>query len=352
MADEIKKDDGVEEEVEQEETISEEVLKSNTDFDAKVADAADATLATEEPKKDEDDGDEKNAADEKAAAEKVEADKVAKAADEKNASEAEKDPISTSLIIRAAKAGLSEADIQQYAKGTELDNAVSVAEQSQKESKTIEKTDTEKAAEAEAGKFDVKKLFAEVKLADGSNVDINDYDEGMLKVLDKIGESVTGLTSKITEQNTVIENLKAENGTMIANASAKANDDYTEWFDSKIADLGETFEDVLGKGNINEVKTNADAIKARGAIDEQMGVLAAGYKANKKPLPTSDVLFDMAVKTLHTEKYIQQAAKINKGNKRADQAIGPGSKKAAVVTDTDTARKGNSDFDKKIAESV
>jgi len=96
-----------------------------------------------------------------------------------------------------------------------------------------------------------------------------------------------------------------------------------EWFDGQIKDLGEDFEAVLGKGTVKDIAFGSAAFKKRGEIAERMEVLANGYIASGKPVPSDKALFDESVKIV-LEKEIKAADErklASKLEKRAGQHI-------------------------------
>ena len=70
----------------------------------------------------------------------------------------------------------------------------------------------------------------------------------------------------------------------------------TAWFDSKYADLGDEWTEVLGKQVDRNMNERSDQYKNRVRLVEAMNALDIGYKAQGKQL-SDDVLFNRALRT-------------------------------------------------------
>jgi len=326
------------EKVEQKEDISAEVKKANDDFDKKfIGDgiSAEKTVASEDKKPEK--------ADKKVADEKDSGDKKVEKKVEDPAKQEEAEVISDELAERVEKAGLTEADVGRFGTVEDLEAALDVlearkTEKVEPEKKIVEKTDVEKKAEADAKAEEDKPYDC------GLNPDT--YDEGLVAAVNKMGNDFKAELKSLKAENA---ELKGETTQLAKVHRQKAQDEATEKFDKRIADLGEDFEDVFGKGTIKEIKIESPEFKNRAALDEKISVLWQSYKLSGAKIPSNDELFQEALLILHTQKIKQKDFKPTKTKLklRAGQAIGRGSGKIPNATAIDEASQANKDFDAK-----
>jgi len=302
--------------------IPAEVKKSNDEFDKKIIgddkNTAGETVVSEEKKPEKTDT---KVADEKDAGKKAE---------EKGEQQEEIVTVSDELAERAVKAGFSVEKIEKFSTVEDLENAVEVIESHQV------KVEPEKKPEVK-----VEQKAGEEKPYD-CGLDPEMYDPGVIGAINKVGDTLLAENKQLKQQ------LAGITGKFQADEVAET----TKWFDNKLAELGEDFEPVFGKGAFNDVRKESAEFKNRAALDTEMTALRAGYAAVGKPLPSKDRIFEMALNNLHKDKLKQAELKptILKLKTRAGQTISRSTSKTAVTTTADKLRQANATLDDKIQE--
>lgn len=180
--------------------------------------------------------------------------------------------ISDSLVERAVKAGMTLADAQGASSGDSLERMVGLLENRQSDSGDDEVQDDQAGGEVD----EYEKLVDSIP-----DLDEDEYSEDVVGVFSTMKTAMRGLLDKV-------------NSLQSANSEIAANET-TRWFDGQIADLGEQYESVLGKGSQSDVGKNSDYFANRGKVAEHMDVLTAGYESIGKAIPSKDVLFKAAV---------------------------------------------------------
>jgi len=309
-----------------------EIKKANEDFDAKMKDEPEETVADEESGDDEDKiGEEGNAAEKEAKA-KAEADAKAeaeakKAADEKIPAEVDEEE-DKALLDRAGKAGLTEAQVKSFSSKEDLEAAVGI----------LESRHPEKEAE--------KKVVEDKPYDCGLDPDV--YDKGLIEAVNKMGNDFKAELKALKDENAA---LKTNVDTFSERDKQKAAAEHTDWFDEQLAGL-DGFDDVFGKGTYEDVNKGSNEFKNRKALDQEMWTIAAGYEATGRKVPVKAELFKMALNMKFPEKIkgavVAEAGK--KLSKRASQNLGRGSGKEAPTTSIEKANQVNKDFDKKLLD--
>ncbi len=175
--------------------------------------------------------------------------------------------ISDGLLERAAIAGMSISDAKSFQNAQALERTISLLEKSKAE--TVEPK-VEIEPKVEKNPFDdIPELDPEV------------YDE-------KIVEAFKGIKGIVESQAKELAELKA-------GSTARQSQDATSVFDASIDALGERFHTVLGKGNIEAVRSNAEAFANRVKLSERINMIQAGYAGIGKTV-TRDQVFAEAVR--------------------------------------------------------
>ena len=147
-----------------------------------------------------------------------------------------------------------------------------------------------------------------------------------------------------------INEMKAERDELKAAVQQQAATEYTNWFDRKVAGLGEDFHESLGVGDFEDIEPGSPEMENRGKIDNKMRILEKAFQKAGKPVPSRSELFKKAVSYEFNEiknKSKTEKATVKKMEKRAAQTIGKGSSKASAIS-ASKALKANTDFDEKI----
>ena len=97
----------------------------------------------------------------------------------------------------------------------------------------------------------------------------------------------------------------------------------TRWFDGKIAELGEDFVDVLGKGTRADLDAAGPSYAKRAEIASKVSVLREGYRATGAEVPSRDALFAEASRVVLGEKVaeVEKVRAAGKLQQRSTQHI-------------------------------
>lgn len=236
--------------------------------------------------------------------------------------------IDEALEARIEAAGLTQEEVEKFDSVEALEKTLDIIE-ARSEKKPVEKTKEEIAAE--------QKAIEEANKPYSCGLDPEVYDQGVIKAIDSLGNTL------LTELKT----LKAENETLKAHNVEQIRRKNTEWFDSKIASLGEAYEDIFGKGTIDDMDVKSTVFKNRAKLDVEIKTLRRGYLSSGRAIPSNDKLFDMALSIAFKNKQKQVALEPTKKKlqARASQTIGKGS---SAVNSADTALSIQRKFDKLI----
>lgn len=313
-------------------TIPEKVKKSNQDFDKKLAGDAENSVgqtAYSDDKKEKPEQTKTKVADEKTdTGEKKDEVEDVEQQDETD----EVIEIDDELAERIEKVGLTQEQVEKFSSIEDLEAALDMLEANAPSGK-----ETGRKAEEPA-----PKKTEEADKPYECGLDKEKYDEGVISAINKVGDTLLARISK----------LEKVNATLTAQNTQRAENEATTWFDSQIAALGPDFEDVFGKGNIDDIKRGSKQFKNRAALDKEITKIIVGCRAVGDPIPAKNKLFQTALRNLHQEKLTQKDLKTTKEKlgSRATQAIGRGSSKASATTVADKVRQANSDFDAKLNE--
>jgi hypothetical protein len=114
------------------------------------------------------------------------------------------------------------------------------------------------------------------------------FDERLIGRLNKMA----GRLQDLAAEN---KSLKESHAQLAATSSGQSTERAEKFFDGQISSLGEDFEPIFGKGGFGSLERGSEVFKQRAAVLEEVGALAAGYKAVNKPVPNIDTLFSRAV---------------------------------------------------------
>jgi hypothetical protein len=239
----------------------------------------------------------------------------------------EKPKLSPEILLRAANAGLTLAQAISFSSNEDLENALAIFEA--KTPKPDDKTGKDgKEGEEKPEIYDC-------------GLDPGEYDENIIKKFNEMGQTIIDLKKqlKVSQEKVSEDSDKAtRNATIIA---------HTAWIDSQFSKLGPETEDLFGKGNHKDLKPDTEHYKNRAAVDREVMAIAAGYKSTGQSPPPKDKIFERAVNNLFSEKIkaVKETATKDRLNKRAKQAIGPGS---AADVEENKVLKLQQEFDAKI----
>lgn len=243
----------------------------------------------------------------------------------------------------AAKATSEDDSIN--AAADDLEKEMEAESKKSDEQKATEKAEADqKAADEAAAK--AKETEEEKPFDCGLSTDEDSegnpgYEPALVETLNKQGQAVQDRAKAAEKANEVLSSK-------LDQQSAQRNAD---WLDGKFNGLGENFDDVLGKGEFDDLEPGSDQRANRIAVSKRMGVTIDAYVKAEKAIPTRTKLFDMAVDKLFNKETNQPKTDketIAKAGKRAAQTLGTGSKKASTVSAAQKALQVQKDFDAKI----
>jgi hypothetical protein len=314
MADEDKKveEEVTEEEVKVETEATEAEAKEEADaakmeeFDSKIDD----TDSEEDDSADDDDGEEEAAKKEPPAKEEA-----AKVTSEEDSINAAADDLEKEIEAEFAKTDEQKADEKAEAEKVKAD---------------------EDAAQAKKDEEEAEKPYD-----CGLGTDEGEYEPELVEALNKQGQAQQ-------DRAVVAEKANEELTTRLDQASADRNAD---WLDRKFEALGENFDEVLGKGEFDDLEIGGTQRANRIAVSKRMGAVMRAYAKAEKAIPTRTKLFSMAVDNLFNKETKQPETDkkaIAGAKKRAGNVLGGGGKKATTVSAEQQASKVQRDFDAKI----
>lgn len=269
-------------------------------------------------------------------ADKAKAEAEAKTkADEKSSVDDPNKEVDDSLLERAVRVGLNLKQAKEY--GSLLESTVSLLEESQsKKAETSEgNTEAETKAKEEA---DAKAKDDEAPYDCG--LDPAEYDEGLIKGLNELGTMLKKRVVALETGHT--KNTESLHSVRITK--------HTDWLDSKVNHLPENLTEVYGKGEIDDIEMDSDQFKARAALDTKISTIASELRAAKKPVPSRNKLFDMAITELHKSTIKADDKTKAKLKARAKEALGGGSGRVSAETADAEALQANKDFDSQLDE--
>jgi hypothetical protein len=113
------------------------------------------------------------------------------------------------------------------------------------------------------------------------------------------------LKKVIQKQQQDIQQFKDQTS-HIARSSQEAHAaEVASWFDSKIAGLGEDFNDTLGTGATMALTPGSPQALKRDSIATTAAALLQGYRATGQKVPPRDEVFDAAARIVLKDEYIQ-----------------------------------------------
>ena len=273
----------------------------------------------------------------KEARETAEAEAKAKADEKSSEEKASDDEVDESLLERAEEAGMTREKAGEFGSKEDLERACELLEERQdEEAMTPEEVEAEKQAKA-----DVEAKIEDDKKPYDCGLDPAEYDEDLIKVLNELG---TDLKKRVV----ALEGSHTTNRTAIDSDRVMRN---TDWLDSKFNRMSdEALVKVYGEGDIEDIDEGSDQFKARAKLDIQITKIAGDFRRTKKPMPSRNKLFDLAIETLHKGKSTKKvdAKTAAKLEARKKQALGPGSTKVSAETAETKALQTNKDFDSKL----
>jgi colicin import membrane protein len=247
------------------------------------------------------------------------------------------DEVDESLLERAEKVGLSRDKAGEFSSKEDLERTVVLLEESQSEK---QQTPEEKEAE-EKVKAEAEAKAEEDKKPYDCGLDPEEYDEGLIKVLNDLG---TMLKQRV---------VSLEEGQLKHASTLKSSrvTQHTDWLDSKVNRLAdEELTKIYGKGDIDDFEDDSPEFKARAALDTTISKIAAGLRSANKRVPSRNKLFDMAIEKLHKGKSKVDTKTKTKLEARAKTALGGGSGKVSAESVEQKALQTQKEFDAKIDE--
>jgi len=210
----------------------------------------------------------------------------------------------------------------------------------------IEKQSTEEEVEEKVEVKPEEKIEEKEKSEDepyDSGLDPDEFDEGYIKVVNEMGQ-------KFTDEIKTLKSEKAELANLVTDQNSQR---YTDWLDRKINALGDDFTEIYGEGEFDDIEPASEQFENRAKLDKRITLTAQAYKSMGKPVPSRNKLFNQAVTYLHKEivnKSKTDEETIKKLAERKGQVIGKVSKKGSTISALEKATQAMKDFDKKVDE--
>lgn len=230
--------------------------------------------------------------------------------------------IPANLVREAEQLGFSQEDIQSFGDAAGLERALVVFNRQLAARGRPDEPGTQEP-EKEPQKETPKLELPEINLEE-VDPEIAKYIEGQSKVIQDLYGQVQGLSG-----------LQEQVQTLHAQEQQRQIEAFTSTFDGFIDNLGDSWDDVFGK-------KAGDPDKARADLMNEVSVLAAGYEATGREMPTADDLINRALRSLHGDRFQNLARKELNGKlkQRARQGIArPSNRKATDMTPEDRAAR-------------
>lgn len=209
------------------------------------------------------------------------------------------------LVAAAKMAGLNDEDIAAFPSEAALDRTLaSLARRGLLgQGKPREASPTPEAAKPQAQEVQAETKAHRYELPK----ELDEYDEQIVKVIRGMNEhyaaQLEALAAKADKADKIEQAWTAQQ--QESQRSQMMRD--IEWFDTKIAGLGEEFQELFGKGDTLSLEPG-EALTHRDEVFSQMLALAKVYRDTGLRMPSPDVLFDRAFHSVHG-KTINQKAK-------------------------------------------
>jgi hypothetical protein len=186
------------------------------------------------------------------------------------------------LVNRAKALGMTDDDLALFGSEAALERVVEM---------TLDKRTQELQAPAGA---DVKKGQEQQPETPEEKIDALKFewdadvtDPAVIKAVDQVTKFYD---QRLQEQGEVMQSIIGQ----LQAETARRN---TEWFDSRVSDLGASWKDTLGEGPLSSLVKGSPEHAARMAIVDGISVLEAGYKAQGMQMPPKNELFEQALTT-------------------------------------------------------
>lgn len=229
--------------------------------------------------------------------------------------------LSAELVLEAEALGVSKATIEAFASDEHLRSALE---------KVYERRSPAKTPADEEKQEDEPPEPEEFKL----DLDEDEFDPKLISAVKGMADEINRLRKEQFEQK------KTGQGSQEA-AQARADMEFVQTFDTMIAELGDAYAPLLGKGTIDTLDPDSPQMKAREDVVDQMNATnASRMRRGEKPLD-GKVAFQRAVAAVFPDKTnnIARHDLSDKVKKRGKQIIGrPLSGKKPVDTRTDEDR--------------
>lgn len=198
---------------------------------------------------------------------------------EKGESAAEKKPaaLDNRLLARAAAAGIALSDARSFPDNDSLSEFVSQVE-----------AHAEHARFAAAQEMENQQQQADDPLDKLPKLNPDEYEPEVIEYFKQ-------LTDIVKAQRQELEAFRSEIQGTQRNVSDGNLRELTDWYDGRIAGLGEEYKEHVGVGRYHELPAASPQKQIREDICERMTVLKLGYQSAGLPSPSRDELFDTAI---------------------------------------------------------
>ena len=186
---------------------------------------------------------------------------------------------SPDVLNRAREMGLSDGEARQFGTEQALERAMALSDRRIATAYRKPPGDKEKAAETETKPED-----------EIPDLNPDSYDPELVEAWDKM----KGQLKDLTEQNAQLVQVNGR----------RQFDEFLGWFDQRIGQLGESYEDVFGKGASGGLATDSQEYKSRDRLIEVMEGLSPVYGDKGR-----EELFQRALKAEHGDRADENARK-------------------------------------------
>jgi len=187
--------------------------------------------------------------------------------------------ISNAVLTEAIRAGLTVEEAREFGSDKLLMRAVDMVR-----------------AVAAKSLSEPEKKVAKDPLADFPSLDPEQFEPEVIKAFD-------ALKGIVKQQYDSIQELQSYRSQANQASQASVAQEVENWFDGQVEKLGEDFNDVLGKGKYSILDKSTPQFARRDELASYMAILANGYKASGRSMPTREKIFEQAAKTVLAEEY-------------------------------------------------
>ena len=184
------------------------------------------------------------------------------------------------LLAVANQLGVSEEDARAAGSDAALQNSLYLVHQAQiNAARAAQPKDEEGATDNAPKEFD-------------PDLDPEEYDPAYIKAIKGVAAHAQ---EKIDALSKTVDELRGATSRSERQMNERVADEFENRFDGFIKEKSE-LKSILGEGRGVDLDKESQHFKNRIAVLNQMGIMAAGYRAAKKSVPQESTLFEKAVR--------------------------------------------------------